>query len=76
MTYKKRAIVLINEESGERKDFNSINGAAKFLGATFGNVQTAAIYNGTWKGWRVYESADTIRQHIKELQEQLKVVEG
>lgn len=74
-TYKKRAIVLINEVTGERKDFPSLNGAARFLGATFANVQTAAMYNGVCKGWRVYESADTIRKHIKDLEAQLKIVE-
>ena len=70
-----RAIVLISEDTGERRKFESINGAAAFLGTTFSNVQRAAIYNGTWKGWKVYESADAIRQHIKDLEEQLKIVE-
>ena len=76
MIYKKRKIILINEETGERKNFDSLNGAARFLNATFGNVQTAALYNGTSKGWRVYESPESIRQHIKDLEAQLKVLEG
>lgn len=73
--YKKRAIVLINEETGERKDFDSINAAAVFVGVNFFNLQRAAIYNGTLKGWRVYESASTIRKHIEELKSQLKELE-
>lgn len=73
--YKKRAIVLINEETGERKDFDSINGAAAFVGVNFFNLQRAAMYNGTLKGWRVYESASTIRKHIEELKDQLKALE-
>lgn len=71
-----KAIVLINEESGERKDFKSINKAAAFLGTNFSNVQRAAVYNGTFNGWRIFEDADTIRQHIKDLEAQLKIVEG
>ena len=72
----KRVIILINEETGERKDCASINAAARFLSATFGNVQTAAVYNGVCKGWRVYESPESIRQHIKDYQAQLKILEG
>lgn len=74
--YKKRAIVLIDQETGERKDFASINGAAAFLGTNFSNTQRAAVYNGVIKGWRVYEDAETIREHIKELERQLEIVEG
>lgn len=74
--YKRRAIVLINEYSGERLDFDSINGAAKFLHATFANIQRAAIYNGTFNDWRVYESPESIREHIKDYEAQLKVLEG
>lgn len=74
--YTKKAIVLIHEETGERLDFDSINAAAKRLNTTFFNVQRAALYNGVYDGWRVYESADTIRKHIDDLVCQLKVLEG
>lgn len=70
-----RAVVLINEYSGDRRDFSSIYQACNFLGAQFLQVQRAMLYNGTVSGWRVYESADSIRQHIKDLEEQLKIVE-
>ena len=76
MISERRSIVLISEETGERKDFPSINRAAAFLGTTFGNVQRAAIYNGTFHGWKVFESPDSIRQHIKDLENQLKVLES
>lgn len=71
-----RAIVLINEETKERKDFSSIYAAARFLGVQFMQIQRAALYNGVVYGWRVYESAESIRQHIRELKEQLAIVEG
>lgn len=73
---ERKQIILINEASGERKDFKSINAAARFLYCTFMNVQSAALYNGTLKGWRVYESPETIRKHIKDLEEQLKTLES
>ena len=72
---KLRAIVLINETSGERQNFKSINSAAAFCGVNFAKIQTAALYNGVVKGWRVFEDADTIRRHIAELQGQLRIVE-
>lgn len=76
MINERKSLVLINEETGERKDFTSITAAATFLKTTFSNVQRAAIYNGTWKGWKVYESPESIKRHIIELEEQLKVLEG
>lgn len=74
--YKKRAIVIINEETGERLDFESVNAASLHIGTNFSNLQRAAMYNGLVKGWRVYESPDTIRKHIADLEEQLRIVEG
>lgn len=71
-----RGAILINEETGERREFTSIYGACSFLGVQFLQIQRAMLYNGTVAGWRVYESADSIRQHIKDLEEQLKIVEG
>lgn len=76
MKYTKRKIILINEQTGERKDFASINAAAGFLGSNFANVQMQAFRNATLRGWRVYEDAETIRQHIKALEEQLKIIES
>lgn len=76
MINKMRGIVLINEDSGERQEFKSINGAASFLSTTFASVQRAAIYNGVVRGWRVYEDPEAIRLHIADLEAQLKVLEG
>ena len=76
MISERRSIILISEETGERKDLPSINRAAAFLKTTFSNVQRAAIYNGVWKGWRVFESPESIRKHIAELEEQLRVLES
>lgn len=71
-----REAILINEVTGDRREFPSIYGASSFLGAQFMQVQRAMLYNGTVNGWRVYESADSIRQHIKDLEAQLKIVEN
>ncbi len=73
--YKKKEIIIINVDTGERIDFPSVNKAAIYLGTTFSNVQRAAIYNGVLNGWRVYESPETIRLHIRDLEEQLRILE-
>lgn len=73
--FKKRTIVLVNEETGEKLHFDSINGAARFARSTFAHIQRAAIYNGVANGWRVYEGPETIREHIEELKRQLEIVE-
>lgn len=72
MLNERKGVILINLETGERKDFPSINGAARFLGVVFHQIQTAALYNGNVKGWKVYESPETVRKHIKDLERQLK----
>lgn len=71
-----RSIIAIRESDGERRGFSSINEAAGALGTNFYNIQRTAMSNGTYKGWRIYESPDAIRQHIKDLEAQLKVLEG
>ena len=76
MSYINIGIVLINETTREKKEFKSINAAAKFLQTNFQSVQRAAIANGLRGGWRVFENAESIRKHIKVLEDQLKVVEN
>lgn len=71
-----KAIIGINEETGEKVVFKSINAAAKSLGAIFDEVNKAAYRNGVVRGWRIYPSAENIRRRIALLEEQLKIVEG
>ena len=75
MARTRRGIVLINEESGEKKEFSSINSAASFVGTNFANIQMAAFRGGTYNGWRVFENAESIRRHIRDLEAMLKIVE-
>ncbi len=73
--YKKRKIIIVNVQSKEIKEFDSINGAASMLGRNFSAIQKAALYNGVVNGWRVYEEPNTIKKHIKELEQQLEQLE-
>lgn len=68
---RQKGIVLINEETGERKDFKSINAAAQFLGVPFQAIQIGATTNGVRSGWRVYFDEKTIRVQIASLEAQL-----
>lgn len=69
-----KAIIAVNIESGERRDFSSINEAARFLGVQFQTVQTASYRNGSVKGWRIYPSQESIRRQIELLECQLKEI--
>lgn len=71
-----KVIVAVNEETGERVVFKSINEAARKLASNFDAVDRAAYRNGVVKGWRIYPSAENIRRRIALLEEQLKIVEG
>ena len=69
-----KGIVLINEQTGERRDFSSINSAAKSIGSTFQSIQIAANTNGTRNGWRVYFNEKTLRVMIAGLEAQLDIL--
>lgn len=71
-----KAIIGINEDTGEKVVFGSINEAARKLESNFDAVNKAADRNGVVKGWRIYPSAENIRRRIALLEEQLKIVEG
>lgn len=76
MIKEKRQIILVDEVSGERKEFASINAAARFLNTNFYSVQRAALYNGHLGEWRVYEGPESIRLHIRDLERQLEILKG
>lgn len=73
---RKTALVLINEQTGERREYASQNEAARGIGASFQNLQMARFRCGTVNGWRVYDSPEGIRAQIKELQARLDELEG
>lgn len=76
MINKKKSIIVVNEATGERKDFKSINTTAMFLGVNFQRVAVTALHNGVIKGWRLFESPEVIRMHIEDLQKQLDILEN
>lgn len=71
-----KVIVAVNEETGERVVFKSINEAARTIGVNFQSIRIASLGGGARKGWRIYPSAENIRRQIALLEEQLKIVEG
>ena len=75
MSYTKRGIVLVSEETGAKVEFESINAAARFAGTNFANMQKAAMTGGLVKGWRAFETPETIRRRIESLQETLEILE-
>ena len=74
MINEAKSVIAVNIDSGERRDFSSINEAARFLGVQFQTVQTASYRNGSVKGWRIYPSPENIRRQIGLLENQLKEI--
>lgn len=59
---------------GMRKEWDSEYAFAKEMGVSITAVQLAKRSNGTCAGWRIYDAPDMIRERIKELEDQLKIV--
>ena len=70
-----RKVVAINVRSLEKKEFNSVYECAVCLETGNANVLQALGRNGICCGWRLYDSAETLRARINKLEEQLKEVE-
>lgn len=70
-----RRITAINEQTGERKEFASIYETAKVLGTSSASVSISLAMSTAVKGWKVYDDPERIREHIKELEEQIKMLE-
>ena len=73
---KRKEVIGVNEKTGEKRVFSSYNDAARQIGTSFQGVQIAAMRNGVACGWRIYDSADVIREKIQHLQEMLEYVEN
>ena len=71
-----RKVIAINEKTGERKEYGSVYALSRDLKVTNRAAQQAQERNGICCGWRIYDSPDRIRKHIKELEEQIKMLEG
>lgn len=70
-----RKVVAINVSSLEKKEFNTVYECAMSLGTGTANVLQALNRNGVCCGWRLYDTEETLRKRISELEEQLKEVE-
>lgn len=75
MIRAKRAVIAINETTGERKEFESVYAAAKALGVSFQAVQLAQGLSGVCRGWRIYDTPARIRERIEDLKNQLAMLE-
>jgi hypothetical protein len=70
-----RPVVAINPTNFEKRVYKTVYECATDLGTTGANVLQALNRNGICCGWRMYDSAETLRARIKKLEGQLKDVE-
>lgn len=71
-----RPVIAINEESHERREFNGAYAAGKFLGVSTSHIHISIATGSAVKGWKVFDTPVRIRERIKELEEQIKMLEG
>jgi len=76
MSRNRRPVTAINESTGERKDFSGLYEAAKAIGSGHVQILYGMLCNQAVRGWRFYDSPAKIRERIKELEDQLKMLEG
>ena len=69
----KRRIVAVRD--GVKKEFDSVYAAAKELETSTQNVALALSRFGFCSGWKMYDSPETIREKIAELQKRLDELE-
>jgi hypothetical protein len=71
-----RKIIAVNVETGEKREFASAYECAMALGTGHCNALAALDRNGVCFGWKLYDSPESLRKRIEELQRQLAEIEG
>lgn len=76
MARQVRKILAVSVETGERKELASLYDCAIFLQTGLSNVAQALNRNGICRGWKLYDSPDTLRARISDLERQLAELEA
>lgn len=72
----KREIIAINIVSGEKRMYPDTTRAAADLGTSRQNVIQQLNRNGFCGSWRLYDTVETLKRRIFELERQIKEVES
>lgn len=73
---QRRRIIAVNEETGERKEFESEYALAKELGMSISAVQITRLRGTAAKGWKIFDTPENIRKRIAILEEQIALLES
>lgn len=76
MRKNSRKVIAINQETGERKEFDGVYAAAKFFNVHHPQVLMALGMCQAVAGWKVYDDPERIRERIADLEAQIKMLEG
>ena len=75
MSRRTKPIIAINKETRERKQYEQVNECSHDLGVSNAAVLVAVARCTSVKGWRLYDTPQNIRLRIRELEEQIKLLE-
>lgn len=70
-----RKVIAVDIETGVKKEFASVYELAKVLGSSTQNVTQIVERNGIVRNHRLYDTPETIRRRITDLQRQLTEIE-
>lgn len=76
MARQTRPIIAINEETGERREFGGLYAASKVFGVNHVTVLLAVMAGQAVRGWRVYDVPEKIRERIKQMEQDIEMLEG
>ena len=75
MGRRTKPVIAISKETEERKEFGSVYECAHNLGVSTAAVLVAVARGTAVKGWKLYDSPENIRKRIKELKEQIEMLQ-
>lgn len=76
MARQTRPVIAIHEETGERRDFSGLYETGRVLGVGHVQVLMAIVGGQAVRGWRVYDVPEKIRERIKQMEQDIKMLEG
>ena len=76
MARQTRPVIAIHEETGERRDFSGLYETGRVLGVGHVQVLMSIMSGQAVRGWRVYDVPEKIRERIKQMEQDIKMLEG
>ena len=75
MGRKNKGVIAVNKVTGERKYYDSVIDCSRDFSVSSAAIIVAVARGTSVKGWKMFDTPENIRIRIKELEEQIKMLE-